>query len=28
KVEIYYSSGDILLFISHRKYKDRLDAIL
>ncbi|AHH46787.1 thiamine pyrophosphokinase [Francisella tularensis subsp. holarctica PHIT-FT049] len=28
KVEISYSSGDILLFISHRKYKDRLDAIL
>ncbi|AIT10122.1 thiamine pyrophosphokinase [Candidatus Francisella endociliophora] len=28
KVEISYSSGDILLFISHAKYKDRLNAIL
>lgn len=28
KVNITYSSGDILLFISHAKYKDRLDAIL
>lgn len=28
RVEISYSSGDILLFISHAKYKDRLNAIL
>ncbi|MDE4942829.1 thiamine diphosphokinase, partial [Francisella tularensis subsp. holarctica] len=28
KDEISYSSGDILLFISQRKYKERLDAIL
>ncbi|QUE31996.1 thiamine diphosphokinase [Francisella philomiragia] len=28
KVEISYSRGDILLFISHAKYKDRLNAIL
>ncbi|WP_150468226.1 thiamine diphosphokinase [Francisella sp. SYW-9] len=27
-VTISYSSGDILLFISHAKYKDRLNAIL
>ncbi|MED7788445.1 thiamine diphosphokinase [Francisella sp. 19X1-34] len=27
-VSISYSSGDILLFISHAKYKDRLNAIL
>lgn len=28
EVKISYSSGEILLFISHKKYKDRLDAIL
>ncbi|API86687.1 thiamine diphosphokinase [Francisella uliginis] len=28
RVEISYTSGDILLFISHAKYKDRLNAIL
>ncbi|QWU99919.1 MULTISPECIES: thiamine diphosphokinase [Francisella] len=28
RVEISYSDGDILLFISHAKYKDRLNDIL
>ena len=28
RVDITYSEGDILLFISHDKYKDRLNAIL
>ncbi|ASG68012.1 thiamine pyrophosphokinase [Francisella halioticida] len=28
KVDISYSFGDILLFISHAKYEDRLNAIL
>lgn len=28
RVEISYTDGDILLFISHAKYKDRLNAIL
>lgn len=28
EVSISYSCGEILLFISHKKYKDRLDAVL
>ncbi|GAB4224153.1 MAG: thiamine diphosphokinase [Francisella sp.] len=28
KVEISYSKGDILLFISHTNYKDRVNAVL